>query len=563
MSRTLAIINVAFACIITVQGKGFLADDSFDETLSKDLIAAMDEVLGCGEHGVSEEQKTYIESSIMPMWITLPKTNGNLDWKSVRYIAHRYFMQTSSLMIRGLEPSRALNHTDMGIAEILSQEAPSHTDSLFSGKNKKQGFSLHDTISLIITLERLVFDSEAALLEKVIKEAGGRKGQTFNRRQMQRVLENYMVHWMMGEDQESIEVLMKNRTFLEAAFPQWSALAHFVNGRIELMLRERGLEPLGTSAGKMIMNGRFTKDDAHTVVGGVTRTFQDFWQSECHDMKDQLVGMDRDGTGRVRLSDFYGTGLDKDWRFGESEAYLKDLGVLDDSSMIRGKQVMIANYLQAASNCIVATPHYLVCCKNECEEMMAEIEEHVRTPYALPADILNVVGNMSSPSGVDDDPPMLEGSLREQLLRIAETNGGKIPIHGRLFAQWLHYVFPRECAYPQKAGKYASHTLTPGAFGGVDDYLSSKEEMTKHAQKSGDNFDDSVIDENWMSQWSSDEEFFADYKDMNGKGGIGRGFAFGVFALIIAAGMFAFGIVGGTKRMPGSIANNNVRSHMV
>ena len=73
---------------------------------------------------------------------------------------------------------------------------------------------MHDTVSLIVTLERLVFDSEAALLEQVISEAGGRKGQTFNRRQMQRVLENYMVHWMMGEDQESIDVLMKNRTFL-------------------------------------------------------------------------------------------------------------------------------------------------------------------------------------------------------------------------------------------------------------------------------------------------------------------------------------------------------------
>ena len=84
--------------------------------------------------------------------------------------------------------------------------------------------------------------------------------------------------------------------------------------------------------------------------------------------------MDRDGTGRVRLKNFYGTGLEKYWRFGESERYLRELGVLDESSPRRGKQVMIPNYLQVASNCIVTTPQYSVCCKNECEQLLGDIE---------------------------------------------------------------------------------------------------------------------------------------------------------------------------------------------
>ncbi|OLP24478.1 hypothetical protein AK812_SmicGene48940, partial [Symbiodinium microadriaticum] len=25
------------------------------------------------------------------------------------------------------------------------------------------------------------------------------------------------------------------------------------------------------------------------------------------------------------------------------------------------------------------------------------------------------------------------------------------PLHGRLFAQWMHYAFPHECPYPQIA----------------------------------------------------------------------------------------------------------------
>ena len=38
---------------------------------------------------------------------------------------------------------------------------------------------------------------------------------------------------------------------------------------------------------------------------------------------------------------------DKEWRFGESEEYLRQLGALDETSPWIGKQVMIPNYLQA------------------------------------------------------------------------------------------------------------------------------------------------------------------------------------------------------------------------
>ncbi len=32
------------------------------------------------------------------------------------------------------------------------------------------------------------------------------------------------------------------------------------------------------------------------------------------------------------------------------------------------------------------------------------------------------------------------------------TGYGRVPLHGRLFAQWMHHVFPRECPYPHVAG---------------------------------------------------------------------------------------------------------------
>merc|ERR1719487_3173194 len=47
----------------------------------------------------------------------------------------------------------------------------------------------------------------------------------------------------------------------------------------------------------------------------------------------------------------------------------------------------------------------------------------------------------------------LNGTLRIRLEEIAAQNeDGLVPIHGRLFAQWLHYAFPRDCPYPHVAG---------------------------------------------------------------------------------------------------------------
>jgi len=46
----------------------------------------------------------------------------------------------------------------------------------------------------------------------------------------------------------------------------------------------------------------------------------------------------------------------------------------------------------------------------------------------------------------------LAPKLRERLESIATRSGGAVPLHGRLFAQFLHHAFPRDCPYPQEAG---------------------------------------------------------------------------------------------------------------
>merc|ERR1719444_416395 len=98
--------------------------------------------------------------------------------------------------------------------------------------------------------------------------------------------------------------------------------------------------------GRLTMTQMFSFGDAHEVIGALTRTFASYWASECQAMKSALESMDNSGTGRIKLADFYGANADGETRFAESEAYLREFGVLDESSAWKGKQVIIPNYLQ-------------------------------------------------------------------------------------------------------------------------------------------------------------------------------------------------------------------------
>merc|ERR1719265_1672134 len=326
-----------------------------------------------------------------------------------------------------------------------------------------------------------------------------------------------LVNWMVGDDPEAVRALLRNQTLREKYIPHWNGLVEFAEGQAKALEFQRQQAPeerqrIGiSSATKNALSMQFSFDEVQEVVGSITKTFASFWESECQSMKSGLLDMDAHATGRVPLSKFYGTALDSEWRLGESEEYLREMGVLDETSSWKGKQVIIPNYMQAASNCIVATQHYLVCCINECESLLTEIEMRIAAPTATPSEILAIVQNMTSPVSEDDDAPLrLDKSLTSQLEQVALSTGGKVPLHGRLFAQWLHYVFPRECPFPHKTGVVSS--ATPSEYG--ESHIATTEDMRQYAADatSLDIPESLGKDElQWMSQWSEDEELTLDY----------------------------------------------------
>merc|ERR1719269_156452 len=131
------------------------------------------------------------------------------------------------------------------------------------------------------------------------------------------------------------------------------------------------------------------------------------------------MALDTEESGRVKLSKFYKRSMEGEWRFGESEAYLRELGALDDSSFWRGPQVLIPNYLLAASNCIVASTFYRVCCVNECEALQQRVESAVQAPVGTAADVLKAVEELWTSEGHGE---RLDTGLHVKLEKIADTH---------------------------------------------------------------------------------------------------------------------------------------------
>merc|ERR1719183_822705 len=160
--------------------------------------------------------------------------------------------------------------------------------------------------------------------------------------------------------------------------------------------------------------------------------------------------MEIPGTGRVALSDFYAPALQNStWNFVESVPYLRQLGALDESNP-QQPAVIIPNYLNAPTNCVASSKFYSVCCIDQCEDLLGTLENKIAAPDATPARILEIVSALSSDTV--QAPRSLPASLAQRLEDIAAHHGGLVPLHGRLFAQWLHHAYPRECPFPHVSG---------------------------------------------------------------------------------------------------------------
>merc|ERR1740121_3185533 len=191
------------------------------------------------------------------------------------------------------------------------------------------------------------------------------------------------------------------------------------------------------------------------LVNDIGLKYHTLNQAECTQLRDVLKTMESKKPGRVRLSVFYNATRFTHWKFTEKMEYLKRLGALDDTDP-KQPSLITANYVTARPNCLDASNVYTLCCTNPCEELMGHLEREIGQATAPPELIAPLVSNLASADVAvpRELPPALLGRLDE----IAAYHRGEVPLHGRLFAQWMHHAYPRECPFPHEAGSVAPQT---------------------------------------------------------------------------------------------------------
>jgi len=192
-----------------------------------------------------------------------------------------------------------------------------------------------------------------------------------------------------------------------------------------------------------------------SVVHDIGEQYHAYNEHECEDLRNTLTSAESRRPGRVRLSTFYNMSRFTHWRFAEKAEYLKALGALDETDP-KQPSVIIANYVMSRSNCLEVSSLYAICCLNSCESLTSHLEKEIGGPSAAPARVLTLVEQLPSPSV--KAPREIHDKLVDRLSEIAAHHGGQVPIHGRLFAQWMHHAFPLECPYPHEASSINPQT---------------------------------------------------------------------------------------------------------
>jgi len=210
------------------------------------------------------------------------------------------------------------------------------------------------------------------------------------------------------------------------------------------------------------------------VVEEVGLRYGAYNDKECRKLKAALLEVESRKAGRVRLAEFYKAGLSGVFDFNEKIDYLRDLGALDESDVSQ-PHVVVPNYVSSRPNCLATSNFYVICCRNECENLMGSLEKKFASEAATPDEILKVVSGLGTPTTAAHS---ISDALKERLESISKNHEGVVPLHGRLFAQWMHHVFPRECPYPYEAGTI--NPQTPDEWmrlSGQADSQASKDEI--------------------------------------------------------------------------------------
>jgi len=493
------------------QGRTFLnSEHGTDErmniaTVRESLLADLRDVV---IHGAGEEKLVRHEMILRPMYAALPKNEqGNLAGAGVSYALHRFFVEHHGWHVKGLEPGARQSGTS-GTADILKDRVPGYMQTMVEQELGDRGFGLHELAVLAASLERLVHDDVIGRLQSVFEAHDLPLVSPVSETLVDQAIDTYMMVYIQGGNLTGMtpKRLQAKQARLSKKDPSWRET------RIWMRDVRRSVSYVGRDRRNPFVSVGLDFHDAARVVEEIGEKFGRWQDLECRSLKNTLVELDHAGTGRVALSSFYRATLDgvvpKPFEFSETVGFLRQLGAVDETGQ---PSVLIPNYVNARTNCLTTSSFYSVCCIDECERLLGQLERDIGAPEATPARIAELVANL--PSDTVEAPRNLSAPVLRRLSEVADRHQGRVPLHSRLFAQWLHHVYPRECAFPHASNagpvspeewmEDSERHATPEEMREVVD-ASTRSESVSWPTEDGDDVE--VLGE---LLWTEEQEFFA------------------------------------------------------
>jgi hypothetical protein len=516
-----------------------------EERISEEEVrtSLLEEVEGTFGVGAASSRLKQLETDLIPMYAALPKNeHGHLGHATVRYALHRLFVQRHGWIIKGLHAAGE-HRNSTSTAGLLKEQVPGYLQDLFEERLGGRGFGVHELAVLAATIEHLVHKEAIKRLGEAFKVHGHLPTSLLSIRQVDNVLDTYMIAYILNEPlwNMTLHEAIDLKAEMPELFGAWNVTQQFVREVRANITRFESSEEQKAGAFDFALVARVAER-----VGELFGRFQDH---ECQQIRSSMLSIEDRGTGRVRLTDFYRPALDGSWQFQESKTYLRQLGALDESDA-GNVRVIIPNYVNSPTNCIASSSFYSVCCIDECESLLDHLEKQIAAPEATSEQIVMLVSKMSSSTVAA--PRQLSKTLLNRLEVIDSGHGGKVPLHGRLFAQWMSHAFPRECPYPHLAGTTNPQTPdewlestgeeTVATIEEIKDFVDSAENQTQYLEEMGED----------LLPWSPEEELLVVRPVLPGeqrKGKWVRG-----IALFAAIAGIAYSLLHGWSSMSGKSA---------
>lgn len=385
--------------------------------------------------GTSAQRLFAVEEIVRSTFEAFAKNPaGKVPPQAIHSIVRSYFMEEHGWLLTGFEFSSARS-IKLQEASILKDKAPAFVEALNAVEKLDHGLSLSDVCSIVAAIEQLILNESVDLLKGAYTLNKLSVLDQLNEVSLDDVLTSYLVIFREGSDQRNFTDFRKHQVYKRHAqkhTEDWDNLVTF----------ER------ESVANAAHSGQFYSfEEASQIVRDLAMKYGDWQNSECGEIKDKLIELASDGSGRVPFQKFHDEPPHPHYRFTETLDYLRNISAVDDSQD-GSPQIFLANYVSSQSNCIASSQYYSVCCLSECELLVNELEEKTQSSEVPLQQFLEAIAAIST--STVKAPRVLSEELVKKAHSIVANHWGLIPFHSGEFRQWLHHAFPNECPVPTR-----------------------------------------------------------------------------------------------------------------